>query len=451
MQIVLLKPCWRYPISGVDHTYNRRWPPLELLNCAAILQADGHEVRIVDAQAADLTPQQAAARVGSADMVFVTSSALDRWQCPTLELAPLTAAAEQLRGRAGKLFLLGFHGTVQPQAMLHMTGVDAVVRGEPERTVQQLAAGVPWKDVAGITFIDNDRTISTTISTPDRVPLEMTDLPVPAFDLVDLKQYRYEILGPRFMVLEGTRGCPYPCTFCSRVVQGRKLRRKTVEQLGREVEVAVARHGVRNIYFIDLEFTGSPDLARGISQFIIDRQIPVRWCCQTRTDQIDEPMLRLMRQSGCRLIHFGVETGSQRIAEQVRKRITVDNQREGIALAKRTGIETLCFFLLGHPGETEAEMRRTIGLARELNPTFASFHRVTPYEGTPLYDEYEGKSETLFPAFAGSEQRRQEVDRLVREAIWSYYVRPGYVLSRLTRSLPLSLWRQLRLFAGYFR
>lgn len=132
MQIVLVKPCWHYPIAGADHTYNRRWPPLELLNCAAILEADGHQVRVVDAQAEGLPPQRVASRVGSADMVLVTSSALDRWQCPTLELDPLMAVIESLRGRAGSLFLTGFHGTVRPAAMLERTGVDAVLRGEPE-------------------------------------------------------------------------------------------------------------------------------------------------------------------------------------------------------------------------------------------------------------------------------------------------------------------------------
>ena len=447
MQIVLVKPCWRYPIAGADHTYNRRWPPLELLNCAAILEADGHRVRIVDAQAEGLTPEQVASRVSSAELALLSSSALDRWQCPSFELQPVVAVIEQLHGRVGRLLLTGFHGTVRPREMLDMTGVDAVIRGEPERTFQEIAAGRPWQQVQGLTFMSDGQDVST----PDRPPLEMTSLPVPAFHLVDLKHYRYEILGPRLMVLEGTRGCPYPCTFCSRVIQGKKLRRKTVEQLGREVETAVREFGVRSIYFIDLEFTASPELAGGISNFIIDRNISVRWCCQTRADQVDQPLLQLMRRAGCRLIHFGIETGSPRIAEQICKKIGPRQQRRALELAKRVGMETLCFFLLGHPGETQEEMRQTIGLARQLNPSYASFHRVSPYEGAPLYEQAAGDSEELFPVFAGSQEDRQKVDRLVRQAIWSYYVRPGHIFSRLFRSSPISLWRQLRLFAGYFQ
>ena len=455
MQITLVKPCWKYPIAGADHTYNRRWPPLDLLNCAAILESDGHEVRLIDAQAENLPPGRVADRVGRTDLVMVTSSALDRWQCPTLELAPLVEVTEQLRSRAGQLFLSGFHGTVHPEAMLKMTGVDAVIRGEPERTLQEVAAGRPWEETPGLTFLRGGRLVST----DDRPPLDMTTLPVPAFHLVDLKRYQYEVLGPRFMVLEGSRGCPYPCTFCSRVIQGRRLRRKSVEQLGREVEIAVKRFAVRNVYFIDLEFTARAEFVQRVCRHLLDHHLSFRWCCQTRADQVDEPLLRLMRRAGCRLIHFGVESGSPRIAELSRKNIPLRQHLSSVRLARRVGIETLCFFLLGYPGETEEEMQQTIRLAKELNPTYASFHRISPYPGAAIYEVRRPEVEEqlaeepgeLFPVFAGSPPQRRRVDELVRRAMWSYYVRPRYIFSRLFRSAPTSLWRQLRLFMGYFR
>ncbi len=447
MNIALVKPSWRYPIAGADHTYNRRWAPLELLNCAAILEARGHEVRLIDGQAEDLPPQDVAARLGRADMTIVTSSALDRWQCPTLELAPLVATIAEIRPIAGKLLLTGFHGTVRPKEMLELTGVDGVIRGEPESTVGELAAGCDWREIAGLTF----RRDGQVVSNAEPPPLDMTSLPLPALHLLDLRNYSYEILGSRFLVLEGSRGCPYPCTFCSRVIQGKPLRQKTVEQLGREVETAVQKFGARSIYFIDLEFTALPDLVRGLCEYFLTRKIRVRWCCQTRTDKIDEPLLRLMKRAGCRLIHFGVESGSQRIVEITKKRVSIARQIEGVKLAQRVGLKVLCFFLLGYPGETEEEMRSTIRLARQLCPTYASFHRISPYPGTPLFDQFAAGSTELFPAYAGSEEDRRRVDRLIREAFWSYYVRPGYIVSRLFGTSPASWWRQVRLFAGYFR
>ena len=449
MRIILVKPCWKYPIAGADHTYNRRWPPLELLYCGAILEAQGHQVSVIDAQAQGLTPAEVAARAGSADAALVTSSALDRWQCPSLELGPVEAVARELRGRVAQLWLTGYHGTVRPEVMLQRTGVDVVVRGEPELTVRDLAAGRAWEEIPGLTFRRHEQIVVT----PQRPWLDMADLPVPAFHLIDLKHYNYEILGPRLMILEGARGCPYACTFCTRAMQGKRLRRKSIEQLGQEVEVAVGRFGARSIYFIDLEFTACRELAEGISQYILDRRISVRWCCQTRCDKVDEPLLRLMRRAGCRLIHFGIETGSPRIAELMRKEIAFDQQRRGIELARRVGMEVLGFFLLGYPGETDEEMRQTVRLARELNPTYASFHRISPYPDTAIYGQCTAAGEDeceLFPAFAGSPDERRKVDQLVRDAVWSYYMRPRYMLSRLLHGSPRSLWQQFRLFLGYF-
>jgi anaerobic magnesium-protoporphyrin IX monomethyl ester cyclase len=453
MRVALIKPSWEYPITDKEHTYNRCWPALDLLNCGAVLQEQGHDVQLVDAHIDRLSPERVAERVGSADLALVTSSALDRWQCPNLEIDPVISLVQALRNRCERLLLTGFHGTVEPEAMLRATGADAAIIDEPEETVRDLGAGRPIAETPGMAWRDGDKLV---MAAP-RPPVDMTRLPIPAFGLVDPRKYHYEVLGGRFMVLEGVRGCPYPCTFCSRVIQGKPLRRKSVEQLGREVEVAVRQHGVRNIYFIDLEFTASRELAEGISRYILERGLSVRWCCQTRTDWVDEPLLRLMKQAGCRLIHYGVETGSERIAELTKKKVTVREQREGVLLTKRLGIETLCFFMLGYPSETEAEMLETIRLAKELNPTYASFHRVSPYHGTPLYDSLNGNGNgngagrDLFPVFSGSADEMQQVDRLVKRALREFYLRPRYVASRVFAASPVSLWRQARLFAGYFR
>jgi radical SAM superfamily enzyme YgiQ (UPF0313 family) len=360
-------------------------------------------------------------------------------------MEPIRDYARALRGCTDQLWVTGFHGTVEPAAILELTDADLVLRGEPEDTIRDLGIGKPHEEIAGLSY----RRDGNVVLNPDRKPVDMKSLPTPAFHLVDPKKYQYEVLGERFMVMEGVRGCPYPCTYCSRVIQGKPLRRKTVEQLGREVEAAVAS-GVRSIYFIDLEFTAAPDVAEGISKYIISKRIKVDWCCQTRTDKINRSLLELMKKAGCRLIHFGVETGSERIAERVKKLVTVEEQRSGVKLAQDVGIETLCFFLLGHPDETDAEMHQTIRFAKELNPTYASFHRIAPYHGTPLHAEYAKADGTLFPHSILNGDKGEQVDRLVKQAIWSYYTRPRYIVERLFRGRPESLVRQLKLFVGYF-
>lgn len=500
MHVALVKPCWRYPIEQADNTYNRRWPPLELLNCGAILRAAGHQVVLVDAQAESLPPERVAQRVGGAELAVVTSSALDRWQCPTFALGPVRAVVEALRPRVGAIALCGYHGTVHPEPMLALVGADVVVRGEPEWTIEELAAGRPWREIAGLTF----RHRGETVHTADRPPLDLTRLPPPALELIDPRRYAYEILGGRFVVLEGSRGCSCGCTFCSRAIQGRRRREKGVDQLTREIELAVGL-GARNAYFIDLEFTASRGFVESLCGALIERKLPLRWCCQTRTDQVDEPLLRLMRRAGCRLVHFGIETADAVLARSLRKPIAMQTHEAAVRAARRAGVDTLCFFLLGFPGETEAQMRATIRAALRLGPTYASFHRVAPYPGTVLHEQWIARSTAsataspiasatdtadsadrtdsaaeraasepgdasvepseapslpvieapavgdLFPEFAGTPARREAVDRLVREAFRAFYLRPRYILSRLVRSTPRDWCRQLRLFTGYVR
>src|SRR5262249_15807034 len=112
------------------------------------------------------------------------------------------------------------------------------------------------------------------------------------------------------------------------------------------------------------------------------------WACQTRADTVDPEILDAMKAAGCRLIHFGVESANPDVLARTQKKITVDQIRAGVSLAKAKGIQTACFFRFGLPGETPELFQNTRDFARDLNPTYASFHFAVPFPGTPLYQEY---------------------------------------------------------------
>ena len=225
MKVVLAKPCWDYPKGAVESTYNRVWPPLELANCAAVFRAAGHEAVIIDAQALSLPPEELARRAAGVDLVVLTSTGLDRWQCPYNDARPFIAAARALKAAGLRVAVTGFHGTVNPQAVLSRTGVDIIIRGEPEGAVVDIAAGKPPAEIAGVSYARGTEVTST----PDRAPIDLTAMPVPAFELLDVGRYFYEILGRNFLLFEATRGCPYQCVFCSKVMYGAAFRKKTPE------------------------------------------------------------------------------------------------------------------------------------------------------------------------------------------------------------------------------
>lgn len=443
MKVLLVNPSWDGLVSRKGRRFNRAWPPLDLLNCAAILEQEGATVSLIDARATPATLETIRQVAETHDLVFITSSPIDRWQCPNLDLAPFLQVTAQVAPE--RLHIMGSHGTVAPEDLLTMTGARAVIRGEPELAVLALCAGENLRDVPGVTY----QRAGTIIHNPEGLALDMTALPLPAFHLLDLKHYRYEILGDRFALLEATRGCHYRCNFCLLKMYGKGYRKKDPEQVVREVTHLVRNAGAKTGYFIDLEFTAVRDYVWDLCDRLARAKLPFEWACQTRADYVDRPLLTLMNRAGCRLIHFGVESGSARVLATTNKHITLEQIEKGIAQTKRAGIDQLCFFMFGFPGETPDDMEKTIAFAKRLNPTYASFHIASPYRGTKLFEMSD--SSELFPEVFSKEHDAAFLQSIANRAFWEFYLRPAVVWSRLHR-MDLHLWRrQAALFWDFVR
>ncbi len=442
-KVLLVNPSWDRLVSQKGRRFNRAWPPLDLLNCAAMLEQDGLSVSLIDARAVP-TPLHAIREAAvQHDLVFVTSSPIDRWQCPNLDLDPFLAVTQLVE--SGKLYVMGAHGTVAPDELLSMTRARAVIRGEPELTVRLLCCSSDVSEVPGVTY-QSDGTI---VNNPEGPAVDLTALPMPAFRLLDLRRYRYEILGDRFVLLETTRGCHYRCHFCLLKMYGKGYRRKDPDQVIREMTYLVLEAKARTGYFIDLEFTAMRDYVWDLCERLVAARLPFEWACQTRADYVDGPLLNLMKRAGCRLIHFGVESGSARVLAATNKRITLEQIEQGITETKRAGIDQACFFMFGFPGETQVDMDATIAFAKRLNPTYASFHTVSPYRGTTLF-EMSGSRE-LFPEVFSKEHDAAFLQGIVNRAFQEFYVRPAVLWSRL-RSMDVRLWRrQAALFRDFVR
>lgn len=455
MTIVLVHPAQGARVSGRGRIYNRVWPPLDLATTGAGLRADGHEVRIIDANAERLSPAAVAnlVRTWAPDVVCVTSSALDRWQCPTLDLTSLVDTMAAVRPLVPRLYLLGSHGTVRPAEMLALTHADAVVRGEPEAVVRALvAAGAP-EGVAGVTW----RNEAGAVHEPDARAIRLADLPAPDLSLLPMDRYHYEVLGDRFTLFEMSRGCASECTFCLLDAYGPGVRRKPLDALLAEIQTAVTTHGVRTAYFIDLEFTVLRAQVLELCRALVALRLPLTWCCQTRLDLVDDELLDWMRRAGCRLIHAGVEAGSDRVLAATGKGLTLAQVHEGHRRIRAAGIETALFFLLGLPGMTREDAADIERLARTLAPTYPLFHVAAPYPGTAMYDTVVASpssklsDSSLFPEGVEGPLTLPEIKALSRGAYRRYYLRPGYVWQRLRSGDAGLLWQQARLFLDFAR
>lgn len=453
MKVLLVNPFQVEYVHKKGRIYNRTWTPLDLAYCSALLERNGIDADILDANAEQIGPDGVAQRSRGYDKVFLTSTSLDRWQCPHLDLNPFLKTVAAVRTIAPEVYVMGSHGTVKPAEMIEETRADAIVRGEPEYTVAEICAGRPLEQIRGITWLKDGEVVHN----PDQLPVKMDELPLPSFEKLPMDQYRYEVLGDRFTLFEMTRGCASKCTFCLLKTYGTGVRKKSVETLAREVEHAITHFGVKTAYFIDLEFTVLRKQVVEFCEWLIRRRFDFTWCCQTRLDLVDNELLGLMKRAGCRLIHAGVEAGSDEILAITDKRITMKQIEEGMRLVHAHGIETACFFMMGFPESGRDEMDRIVRFAKKLNPTYALFHIAAPYPGTKLHEQVKADPNirfsdgSLFPEAIEGRFTLPELKAMTRSAYLSYYLRPSYVAARLAKGQFRPLLSQFQLFLNFVR
>jgi radical SAM superfamily enzyme YgiQ (UPF0313 family) len=454
-KIILINPSYDYPVTKGKKVFrwNRIWPPLDLANSASLLERQGFDATIIDANADRLTPKEVAQKTKEFDKIFITSASLDRWQCPHIDIRTFLETVEAIKEvKDDGIYVMGPHGTFRPKDILKITKVSGIIVGEPELTILDICENKDLKKIQGLYFIKNRRTFFR-----KRIKLlDLNSLPVPSFNLLPMEKYSYEILGDHFTLFEASRSCPYSCTFCAAdQMYGESYRIKNAEHLVKEIEHAIENFGVKTAYFIDLEFTLNNRLNREnvkkLCNLLIKKKLDFKWCCQTRADSVDYNILKKMKLAGCELIHFGVETGSERILKSINKRLTLSQIENAIELTKKLGIKSVCFFMFGLPDETVEDMMKTIRFAKKISPSYASFNIATPYPNTVFYENVKGELTELFPAYYDGVFKVEDLKKVTNHALIQFYLRPLYLIRRVVSEDPRYLKRQFELFMNFLK
>ena len=363
------------------------------------------------------------------------------------------------------LALLGPHVSVFAEDALRASRADIVVRGEPELVLADLAraldGGSTFESVAGLSIKRDDEVRHA----PDRPPItDLDSLPFPARHLLPLDRYQSAVWGKKpFTTMLTSRGCYYGCSYCPyRIGYGAKWRGRSPDNVVAEIEECVNRYKVREILFRDPLFTADKERALQICSLISERGLRVDWRCETRVDLLDEDMVRTFAQAGCKGINFGVESGNERILRDVgRKRIPAERLTKGFRRCRTEGIETLAFFIIGLPGETEETVAETVRLAIELDPDTAQFTAATPYPNTSYYHylKKEGllkQDWSLFtsraPVVGTHDLDPEKLRQLISRAYRMFYFRPHYLLMRMKKlTSPHEILRASRGFRSALR
>jgi len=370
MKVLLVQP--PYPFSEFPK------PSSALIFLGTVLKQEGVEVEILDLLSTRYSPQKVAERLArfQPDIIGVTSVTLN---------FPIAAKIMQFCKKIAPeatTIMGGPHVTFTAEETLRaFPEVDMIVRGEGEETLKELVFALDeqrsLEKVKGLTFRQN----GTIFQTEDRPFLRDLDLlPLPDRTLFPIS--RYLAMRVPASVLS-SRGCPRDCTFCVGYrMTGRLGRFRHPLRVVDEMESALQLR-FDEICIDDDLFTRNRRHVLAICEEIGRRSLKFKMYIFARVDTVDRFLLRKLKEAGCAMICFGLESGNQKILDKANKRTTVRKARQAVQLCKEEGISPLGSFILGLPGETRETMEETISFARSLEIPHG-FHLLSPFPGTTV-------------------------------------------------------------------
>lgn len=423
-----------------------RVPPLGLVAMASAAAAAGFDARIVDAANFNLGYDETVSRILALqpDLVGLTSV--------TVSIHNAAAIAARLKKIRPEIVTVvgGVHVSAAPEeTMERFPCFDIGVLGEGDETIIDVLAHLEDLDpekIEGLVIRKNGGILRT----PPRAPVaDLNALPLSRWDLLPDLARHYRPAMPVIhrlpsATLMTSRGCPGKCIFCNTgTVSGKHIRAYNPGAMISEIEALVAQYGIRDLNIYDVNFVALGRRLADIAALWTDRGFDLTMSVYARVDDITEEKLDILKQMGCWQITFGLESGSQRILDLIRKGFTLDTAAKALALTVRKGISARGLFMIGHPGETAETIEATLDFL--LRTPLDDFHITyfTPLPGTVSYKiageygRFEENWEAMScfrPVYFPWDVNKKLMERKVREAYRRFYFRPR-ILKTYLRSL----------------
>jgi radical SAM superfamily enzyme YgiQ (UPF0313 family) len=369
------------------------FPPIGIMSLSAVLKRAGHECVMFD-QANPETPNEAILdqlRQQQPDLVGLSFLSTTSYPYAKILSRQIRAINSNVKIAMGGVFVSLNAERVKSQC----PEVDFVCRGDGEQLILDLlerldapdtVSGLTWQEKNGMVRMNPNGPPERNLDQwpiPDRgsLPLgfiEAMPLDVPAVLSLD-----------RYTTMQTSRGCPWPCVFCDiPIFNEGKWRCRSAEHVVEEFKRLQAE-GYGGVYFVDDHFLLKPKRIEAICQGILDNGITIKWGCEGRVDSACQELFPLMAKAHCRSLMFGVEAGTQKTLDRLKKGQTLKQIEGAVGAAKKAGIEIVHgFFVVGSPDETEEDIRQTFRFASKLRVDSFGFNRLCVYRGTPLWKEY---------------------------------------------------------------
>lgn len=385
MKILLVNP----PIRKNEPP---RHPPTGMAIIANVLLNNGHQVKVLDINAERLSDFDVQKRIdlkSEYDIIgtggLITTYKYLKWLIPELKKYNPNS----------KIVVGGGVVTEDPTTLLEAMSADIAVIGEGEITIIEIISAMEengsLETVKGISYRDKDGQIK--INPPQALIEDLSGLPLPAYELFPMDIYLHNVghasnIGKKTEAsIITTRGCPYNCNYCYHIF-GKGARVRSIDNVLEEIKLLIDNYNVESLLILDETFTINKKRVTEFCDKLLSEKIVIPWSCYARVNLVTGELLRKMKQAGCYRVNYGIESGSQKILDNMNKKVTVEQAKNAIKLTRSEGLICGTTFMFGYPGEDLETIQETIAFCRELL-IMPSFFFTTPYHGTVLYDQVE--------------------------------------------------------------
>lgn len=298
----------------------------------------------------------------------------------------------------------GPHPSANPHDMSDTAHIDFTVVGEGEFVMQKILSAVKGeKPDVPISGVYGKYAGSITADpAPERIA-DLDSLPFPAYHLYDMERYFYMQThgycarpigyGKREVSIITSRGCPHSCVFCSiHPAMGKKWRAHSANYVLEHIEHLFTRYGVDTVHIEDDNFSLDRSRFIKIMDGLTDKHLPVKWDPTNglRADSLDEETLSKAIRSGCQYMVVAIESGVQRVLDEViGKKLRLDKILDIAEICRRLKLDLFAYYVVGMPGESYKEIKDTFEFAKRMLSEYYIYPQIaiaTPVFGSRLYD-----------------------------------------------------------------
>lgn len=415
-------------------------PPMGIAYISSYLKKNNHSVKVIDLNLFKYPFEEVRKIIKKEKPKFAGIS----YMTPSLEQVKKIAQVVKDVDKNIQVVVGGPHPSALLKQATAINEIDIAVYGEGEETMLDLLEKRDINKIKGLVYKKGKKIMIH----PPRQPITNLDiLPFPDYEGLNINKtclnYGSAFFPHRVGIIT-SRGCPYKCTFCAERIVHSKVRIRSVKNIVDEINYLYTKYKIKRFEFYDELFTLYRDRAIKICKEIIKRKLHIKWIINSRVDNVDEDLLKIMKSAGCYYIIYGIESGNQKILDMIKKEISISQIKNAIKITKKAGLKSYGLFLIGLPYENDATIRETINFAKELPLDYATFNLLIPLPGTKIFELAKKGQGIKFLSDNLGESKAvgctnielqtvssKKLAKYQKRAYKEFYLRPGFLLNKL--------------------